>query len=57
MLAGNNDSLAHSRMLAKNGLDFAKFDAKPANLYLLIDSVEVLDVAIRQIARAIAGLV
>jgi hypothetical protein len=44
-------------MLAKNGLDFAKFDAKAANLYLLVDSVEELYVTIRQIARAIAGLV
>src|ERR1700733_7946656 len=44
-------------MLAKNGFDFAKFDAKAANLYLLINSVEELYVTIRQIARAIAGLV
>src|SRR5688500_12890734 len=44
-------------MLSKRRFDLTELDAKAANLHLVIDAANKLDVAIRAIAREIAGLV
>ena len=38
-------------------LDFAQLDAEAADLHLMVDAAEILDVAVRQIARQVAALV
>ena len=40
---------------AMRGLDLAQLDAKAANLHLVIDAAEVLDVAVLETTRQIAG--
>ena len=50
-------SLLHERVLAKHGFDFSRFDAKPADLHLVVSPTEELDVPIGPIASQIAGLV
>ena len=44
-------------MLAKRRLDFSEFDAKPADLHLMVGAAEELDVPVGPIAGQIAGLV
>jgi hypothetical protein len=44
-------------VLRKGGVDLAQFDAKPANLDLIIDAAQELDPAIRQVACEVAGSV
>ncbi len=44
-------------MAVKRGLDFAQLDAEAAQLDLVVDAAQVLDVAVRQESRQIAGLV
>src|SRR5215208_1390202 len=44
-------------MLAEDGFDFSEFDAKAANLYLLIDTPEKLDKTRVEIAHQITGTV
>jgi hypothetical protein len=45
-----HDSLSDRRVLPKHRLDLPKLNAKPANLYLIVNTAEKLDVAIRQVA-------
>src|SRR5216117_2862652 len=42
-------------MHAKARLDFTQFDAESANLDLMINSAQVLDIAIGEIANEVAG--
>src|ERR1019366_10063484 len=52
-----DDGVPHGRVLAKRGLDFSQFDAKPADLDLVVGPAEKLDVPIGPIAGQVAGLV
>jgi hypothetical protein len=45
------------RMQSQSGFDFARFDSIAANLHLAVRAPEEFDVAVRQIASAVAGLV
>ncbi len=44
-------------MLSEHGFDFAEFDAIAANLDLIVNSSEKLDVAVRQVTRQVAGFI
>jgi hypothetical protein len=49
--------LLDSRVLSEHGFDLTEFDAVSTDLDLIVDAAEELDVAVRQIAGQIAGLV
>ena len=55
VLAREDDRLAHRRMRADRGLDLAQLDAEAADLDLVVDAAEVLEIAVRQPARQVAG--
>ena len=57
VLPRQDHGLPHGRVLAKRGLDFSQFDAKPADLHLMVGPAEELDVPIGPIAGQVAGLV
>ena len=57
VLARDHRDLADRGVLGDAGFDFAQLDAKAADLHLLVDAPEVLDVAVREAARQIAGAV
>ena len=42
-------------MLLKDRFNLSQFDAKAANLYLVIDPAQEIDVAIGQLAHQVAG--
>ena len=44
-------------MFCKHGPDLAKLDAEAANLYLVIDASEILNLTRRQVPRKISGFV
>ena len=44
-------------MAGKNCFNFSQLNAEAANLYLLIDSAQVLDIPISEAPRQISGLV
>src|SRR5262245_11506736 len=52
-----DDRVAHRRMLRQRGFNFANLDAETADLHLMIDAAQKLDVAVREIPSEIAGLV
>ena len=52
---GDHDRLLHGGVLAKHELDLAQFDAETADLDLVIDPSEELEVPVRQIAHPIPG--
>src|SRR5208282_5244590 len=41
-----DDRFPHGRMLAERGLDFSRFNAKPADLHLVVGATEELDVPV-----------
>ena len=47
--------LAHRRVRRERRLDLAQLDAEAADLHLVVDAAEVLDGAVRQPAREVAG--
>ncbi len=57
VLAQQHHRLAHLRLLGQGRLDLAQFDAKAAQLDLLIDAAEILEFAIWQTTREIAGAI
>ena len=54
VLARHHHRLPNGRMLAQHRFDLAQFDAEAANLHLMIDPAQILDVASRQEARQVA---
>ena len=56
-LPGDHDTLTHGRVLAQHRLDFAEFDSEPADFDLMIPPAEELEVAVREKARQVAGLI
>jgi hypothetical protein len=53
----DHDAVVDRRMGAQHGLDFAGLDAQAAQLDLMIDAAEELDVAVGAVAREVAGAV
>ena len=54
---GDDDRLAHGRVLAQGDLDLARLDAVAADLDLVVGAAEVLDGARGEVAREVAGAV
>ncbi|XEN34656.1 hypothetical protein M728_005317 (plasmid) [Ensifer sp. WSM1721] len=57
ILVRHHHRLAHPGVLAKPGGDLARLDAEAADLHLLIVAAQELQIAVRQVAGKIAGLV
>ena len=55
ILAGNDGAGMHAGVLTEDGLDLAKIDAEAANLDLLVDPSQELDLAISSLAPQIAS--
>ena len=53
--ADHGDRLPHQIVIVEHAFELTRFDAESAHLGLLIESAEKFDVAIRQIARQVAG--
>jgi len=49
--------LRNSFDFAETGLDLAEFDAKAADLHLVVETAEKLDIAVRPITCQIAGAI
>ena len=49
--------LLHAGMLSEDRLNLAQLDPQSSQLYLIIDSPQVLDIAVRQITRQVSSLV
>ena len=54
ILAHDRGGLAHAPLPREHGLDLAELDAEPANLDLVIDPAEGLDVSVREPPREVA---
>jgi hypothetical protein len=54
---GQDHSFPDRRVSSQCRLDLSQLDAKATNLYLMILATEEFDVAIRQVAHQISGLV
>ena len=50
VFAGQDHGLAHARLDGQRGLDLPQLDAEAADLHLVIDAAQVLQVAVRQAA-------
>ena len=48
VFARHHDSLANDRVLAQHRFDLAELDAEAADLHLMVDAAQILDVASRQ---------
>jgi len=57
ILAHHDEHLAQVGMLRQHRLDFARLDAEPANLHLLVDAAQEFDRPVRQPAHEVAGAV
>ena len=57
ILAGDDHGLEHGRMLGEPGLDLAQLDAEAADLHLIVVAAQELEVAVRQVAGQVPGLV
>ena len=57
ILSGNDYGILDSRVLAQDGLNLAQFDAETAQLDLLVNTTEILNVAIGQPAGQVAAFV
>ena len=57
LLAGQHDRLPHPRVRRQRRLDLPQLDAEAADLDLLVDAAEVLEVAVRQPAGEVARAV
>ncbi|OEZ95962.1 hypothetical protein DUGA2_64130 [Duganella sp. HH101] len=57
VLAGQHQCVAHRLQRCQYSLDFAKLDAEPTQFDLVVDTTEVLDVTVFQIARQVARFV
>ena len=55
VLAGDDHGLAQLRQARERGLDLAELDAEAADLHLMVDAPEELDVSIGAVAGEIAG--
>src|SRR4030095_14918415 len=55
LFARYHHGLAHGRMFGQHRFDFAQLDAEAADLDLIIEAAQKLDVAVGQIARPIPG--
>ena len=55
LAAGDDHGLAHLGMAGEHGLDLAELDPEPANLHLVVDPPEELDLAVRPVAGEVAG--
>ena len=55
--AGRDHRVPHRRVLAQDGLDLAELDAEAAQLHLVVDAAEELEVAAGQPADKIAGAI
>ena len=56
-LVRHHHRLAHERVLAKPRRDLARLDPEAADLHLVVVAAQKLQIAVRQIARQIAGAV
>src|SRR5207247_9616821 len=54
ILAPHYDACWHGRVSRQHSFDLAQFNAEPADLYLIIDATEILNISIRQEACQIA---
>ena len=50
VLASQHHGLAHARVAEQGVLDLAELDAEAADLDLMVDASQELDVAVRQVA-------
>ena len=57
VLPGYDDGVSDSGMSGQDGFDFSQFDAEAADLDLVVETAEVLDIAVGLIASQVAGLV
>ena len=57
IFASDYDCLAHRRMISQSRFNLAQLDAEAANLNLIIDTPDELDLACRPIANQVARLV
>ena len=57
VLARQDHGLADARLRGQRGLDLAQLDAEAADLDLVVDAAEVLELAVRQAAGEVAGAV
>ncbi len=57
VLAHDHGGVAHRRRIAQHGGRLARLDAEPAYLRLVVHAAQELDVAVGQIAAAVAALV
>src|SRR5262249_20061974 len=55
VLSGDDDSVRNARARRQCCLDLSQLDAEPAALALVADASEILNVAVRPVAREIAG--
>jgi hypothetical protein len=53
--AGNDDGLPDARLSEDDGLDLAELDAMAADLHLMIEASQELDLAVRAEPREVAG--
>ena len=57
VFTSRHHALSDASMFTQHCFNFAKFDAEAANLYLVIDAPEILNLAGRQVPRKISGFV
>ncbi|CAH0192159.1 hypothetical protein SRABI112_01674 [Pseudomonas mediterranea] len=57
ILAGQHYGFLDVRMSGEPGFDLAQFDAETTDLHLVVVTAEVFDIAVRQVAAQVAGLV
>ncbi|CAH0192217.1 hypothetical protein SRABI112_01676 [Pseudomonas mediterranea] len=57
VFTGQHHGLFHSLVSGKFGFDLAQFDTEATDLHLVVVTAQVFDVAVRQVAAQVAGLV
>src|SRR5207302_9460573 len=56
-VASHDNRLPNGRMGLERSLDFSQLDPETANLYLEVDSAQILNRAVRQESRQISGAI
>ncbi|PQM44401.1 hypothetical protein C1Y40_05441 [Mycobacterium talmoniae] len=57
VVAGHHRVLVHPGVLLQCGFHLPRLDPHPADLHLVVDATQVLDLAVGQVARQVAGAV
>ena len=55
VISQHNNALPHRIVISDNCFDFSQLDTKTAEFHLVIDAIEVFQIAIRQLPDQIAG--